>query len=242
MDIGGFGKNSLIDFPETIACIVFTQGCNFFCPYCHNPDLVAGPGIRSAAGNLSEPDNLIEPENIFKFLGKRKGLLQGVVITGGEPCLQKDLAQFCLKIKQMGYKVKLDTNGSFPLVIEQLLKQDLLDFVAMDIKTSIDNYSMVAPKHFDAQKIADSAAIIMKNAPAYEFRTTCSRPFINADILENIGKMISGASQYSLARCSRNVKVLDSNFVKSDNHFYSNGEMENLKKIMDPYVVKTILR
>ncbi len=242
MNIGGFGKNSLIDFPGTIACIVFTRGCNFFCPYCHNPDLVTGPGTRSAAGNLSEPDNLIEPEWIFDFLDKRKGLLQGVVITGGEPCLQKDLPQFCLKIKQMGYKVKLDTNGSFPRVVEHLLKQELLDFVAMDIKTSLENYSLVAPDNFDARKIADSVKIIMNNAPDYEFRTTCSRPFINAEILENIGRMVSGASRYSLAKCSRNVKVLDSNFVKSDNHFYSDGEMENLKKILDPYVVKTILR
>ena len=234
MIIGGFQKNSLIDFPETIACIVFTQGCNFFCPYCHNPDLVAGP--QKGAGSLLDQDM------IFDFLEKRKGLLEGVVITGGEPTLQKDLISFCSTIKQLGYKVKLDSNGSRPRVLEMLLKENLVDFISMDIKTSLDNYFLVVSKKFETDKIQESIHLLMKQAPAYEFRTTCSRPFITPQILEKIGKMVSGASRYILAKCSRNVKVLDSDFIKSDNHFFSDKEMNELKTIIDPYVVTTVVR
>ncbi len=236
MNIGGFAKNSLIDFPQTIACIVFTQGCNFFCPYCHNPDLVAGPQTNSGAGAL------FNEQEIFKFLENRKGLLEGVVITGGEPCLQKDLVSFCEQVKQMGYKIKLDSNGSQPQVIETLLEKGWLDFVSMDIKTSLDRYPLVVSQKFDVQKIRDSIQLVMKHAPAYEFRTTCSRPFIIPSILDDIGKMVSGAQRYILAKCSRNVKVLDSNFLKSDNHFFSDKEMKELKMVIEPYVKTVIVR
>ncbi|MFH2058783.1 MAG: anaerobic ribonucleoside-triphosphate reductase activating protein [Pseudomonadota bacterium] len=234
MIIGGFQKNSLIDFPETIACIVFTQGCNFSCPYCHNPDLVAGP--QKGAGSY------FDQAVIFDFLEKRKGMLEGVVITGGEPTLQKDLISFCSSIKQLGYKVKLDSNGSRPRVLEMLLKENLVDFISMDIKTSLDNYSLVVSENFEADTIQESIGLLMHKAPAYEFRTTCSRPFITPQILEKIGKMVSGASRYVLAKCSRNVKVLDSDFIKSDNHFFSDKEMNELKMIIDPYVVTTMVR
>lgn len=233
MEIGGFSKNSLIDFPETIACIIFTQGCNFFCPYCHNPDLVAGP---------SEAGDLFDESGILDFLSKRKGLLEGVVITGGEPTLQKDLVSFCRTVKNMGYKIKLDSNGSRSEVIQSLIKQGLLDFISMDIKTSLDNYDRVVSKQFNTNKIKKSIDLLMSQAPAYEFRTTCSQPFISEEILEKIGKMVSGAQQYILAKCSRNVKVLDSNFVKSDNHFFSDKEMKGLKSIIEPYVKKVIIR
>ncbi|MFH2090742.1 MAG: anaerobic ribonucleoside-triphosphate reductase activating protein [Pseudomonadota bacterium] len=234
MIIGGFQKNSLIDFPETIACIIFTQGCNFFCPYCHNPDLVAGP--QKGAGSLFDQDK------IFDFLEKRKGLLEGVVITGGEPTLQADLVLFCSIVKQMGYKVKLDSNGSRPKILEKLLQEDLVDFISMDIKTSLDNYALVVSEKFETQKIQDSVRLLMEKAPAYEFRTTCSKPFITPEKLEKIARMVKGASRYVLAKCSRNVKMLDSDFIKSDNHFFSDQEMNELKMIIDPYVGTTVVR
>ena len=236
MIIGGFAKNSLIDFPGTIACIVFTQGCNFFCPYCHNPDLVGGPQAKA------EGTDLFDEQEIFKFLENRKGLLEGVVITGGEPCLQKDLVTFCEQVKQMGYKIKLDSNGSRPQVIEILLKKGLLDFISMDIKTSLDKYTLVVSEKFDVQQIRDSIQVVMSQAPAYEFRTTCSRPFISLQILDDIGKMVAGAPNYILAKCSRNVKMLDSSFVKLDNHFFSDKEMKQLKTIIEPYVKRVIVR
>lgn len=234
MKIGGFQKNSMIDFPGTVSCIVFTQGCNFFCPYCHNSDLVVSPQKRA--------DFLFDEQEIFSFLKQRQGLLDGVVITGGEPCLQKDLAVFCKKLKELGYKVKLDTNGSYPSVLEALFKEKLLDFVSMDIKTSLEQYHLVVSEKFDTKKIEKSIALVMEKAPAYEFRTTCSRPFISEDILDTIGKLVSGASRYVLAKCSRNVKVLDSSFLKPDNHFFSDKEMKELEMIIAPYVGTTILR
>ena len=234
MNIGGFQKNSLIDFPETIACIVFTQGCNFICPYCHNPDLVVGPSKRV--------DHLYDEKKIFKFLEKRRGFLEGVVITGGEPSLQKDLILFCEKIKTLGYKIKLDSNGTRPEILEKLFDENLIDFIAMDIKTSLEKYDLVIPGQFDIKKIEKSISLLMKKAPLYEFRTTCSRPFIDKKIMGNIGEMIEGASKYILQKCSRNVKVIDPEFLKSDNDFFSDSQMFELKEIIDKYVLSSTIR
>ncbi|NOX33545.1 MAG: anaerobic ribonucleoside-triphosphate reductase activating protein [Deltaproteobacteria bacterium] len=234
MNIGGFQKNSLIDFPGTIACIIFTQGCNFVCPYCHNPDLVASP--QKGACDLYDENMILE------FLEKRKNLLEGVVITGGEPTLQKDLAVFCRKVKSMGYKLKLDTNGTRPRVLEKLFKERLVDFISMDIKTGLDNYSLVVPGEFNFKKIFQSARLLMEKAPAYEFRTTCTRPFVSKKIMKDIGEMIAGAKRYILQKCSRNVKVLDPEFLKADNNFFSDKEMLELKRTIDKYVGESVVR
>ena len=234
MDIGGFQKNSLIDFPGTISCIVFTQGCNFTCPYCHNPNLVTGP--QKGTGQVYAEDK------IFKFLEKRKGLLEGVVITGGEPTLQDDLFSFCQKIKGMGYQLKLDTNGTRPRVLAELLKNKLLDFISMDIKTSLENYSLVRPGKFDTLKILESIRILMDKAPAFEFRTTCSRPFVSKKIMADIGKMIAGAPRYILQKCSRDVNVLEPDFLKINNNFFTDKEIIDLKKTIDGYVATSIVR
>jgi pyruvate formate lyase activating enzyme len=132
MNIGGYIKSSLIDFPGTISCVVFTQGCNFHCPYCHNPDLV--PMNRGK-------NELISSDSVFSFLERRKGLLDGVVVSGGEPTLQKGLVDFLRRVKAMGFRVKLDTNGSRPQVLRVLFAENLVDYVAMDIKTSPDRYA-----------------------------------------------------------------------------------------------------
>lgn len=234
MDIGGFQKNSLIDFPKTIACIVFTQGCNFICPYCHNPDLVAGS--PKGAGTLYDENKILE------FLEKRKPFLDGVVITGGEPTLQKDLIRFCRKVRAMGYKLKLDSNGTRPGVLARMFEEGLVDFISMDIKTRLDNYPLVAPGKFDTRKILESICLLMEKAPAYEFRTTCSKPFVNTDIMKEIGEMVQGASTYILQKCSRNVLVLDPKFLDAENIFFSDEEMLELKKAVDPYVGTCIVR
>lgn len=234
MHIGGFQKNSLIDFPETIACIIFTQGCNFICPYCHNPDLVVSPQKRA--------DNLFDEAKILDFLDQRKDLMEGVVITGGEPTLQKDLTAFCSKIKQMGYRVKLDTNGTRPKILEYLLDHQLIDFVSMDIKTIPDHYHGVVSEKFDTRKIETSIGLLISSPVEYEFRTTCTKPFITEEIMDEIGKLIKGARSYILQKCSRNIKALDLEFLKADHHFFSDEKMEQLKHIISPYVKAVVVR
>jgi len=232
MNIGGFQKNTLIDFPETMACIVFTQGCNFICPYCHNPDLVP-TSLQKGCRNEN---------TIFEFLKARKGFLKGVVITGGEPTLQKDLIDFCAKVKNLGYKIKLDSNGTRPEILASLFNDKLINYISMDIKTSPENYNLVIPGKFDAKKILTSIEILMEKAPDYEFRTTCARPFVSKEIIKSIGEIIDGAKKYILQKCSRDVKVLDQKFLKSDDNFFSNQHMLELKTIIDKYVVSSIIR
>ena len=234
MILGGLQKNSLIDFPGTVACVVFTSGCNFCCPYCHNPDL--------ARGKPSHHAPVITEADVFDFLEKRKGMLDGVVITGGEPSLQMDLEGFCFKIKNMGYKIKLDTNGSNPGVLARLLRRQLLDFVAMDIKTSLDRYDGLVRGNFQADAIMESVKLIMDTAPAHEFRTTCVRPFIDETIMADIGGMIKGASHYVLQHCSRNVSVLNPSFFELADRFFQEQEMVALHKAVEPHVVKCSIR
>ncbi|MGD9687232.1 MAG: anaerobic ribonucleoside-triphosphate reductase activating protein [Desulfobacter sp.] len=248
MDIGGFQKNSLIDFPGTIACVLFTRGCNFTCPYCHNPELAArtaGPCGSGSSGlnqlNLNRSESA-DQKKIFEFLDKRKGMIEGIVITGGEPTLQADLTDFIQTVRQMGYKVKLDTNGTAPRIIDALFDLGLLDYLAMDIKTDIDHYPMVMknPGHLD--RVMESISLIMAKAPAYEFRTTCAKPFVTPDIMKNIGRMIRGAASYVLQPCSRKVDLLDPNFAAVDDHFLNADDMAALKSAVLPFVENTKIR
>jgi pyruvate formate lyase activating enzyme len=233
MNIGGFQKNSLIDFPGQIAAVVFTPGCNFVCPYCHNPDLAAG-NIADAAWDTDE---------VMAFLHKRRGMLQGVAITGGEPTLQKDLGEFCTRIKEMGYKIKLDSNGTRPEILADLFDRNLVDYLAMDIKTDLAHYPMIMKgKEGNTEAIQESIGLIMDRAPAYEFRTTCARPYITRDIMPRIGEMISGADLYVLQACSRNVDVLDSDFLKEDTHFFTDEEMAELNSLAAPFVKEVRIR
>jgi len=251
MYIGGFQKNSLIDFPGTIACVVFTRGCNFTCPYCHNPDLAAGSvvpagGRSSGAPGLNQldlsPCDAPDQEEIFAFLEKRKGMIEGVAVTGGEPTLQPDLTDFLQMVRQMGYKIKLDTNGTAPRILDALFDQGLVDYLAMDIKTDTDHYPMVMknPGHLD--RVMESISLIMKKAPAYEFRTTCAKPFLTPAIMKNIGKMIRGAASYVLQPCSRNMDMLDPDFAAVDDHFLNVDDMEALKTAILPFVRNTRIR
>ena len=212
MKIGGFQKNSMIDFPGIISSVIFTAGCNFVCPYCHNPDLIP-----------EKPPKAITPvdeDQVFAFLKKRYGLIDGVVITGGEPTLQPDLEQIITRIKELGFKVKLDTNGSDPAMVKNLLEKELLDFIAMDIKSSLAGYCLAAGKRFDAKTVQESISIIMAKAPAYEFRTTCVKPLLDREKMDEIGAMIKGAENYILQPCSRNVAMLNPLFFKERDRFF----------------------
>ncbi len=240
MHIGGFQKNSLIDFPGQIACVVFTPGCNFTCPYCHNPDLAAGPAVPQKGTGAGSP--VYTEEEIFAFLEKRRGLIQGVAITGGEPTLQKDLVTFITRVREMGFKIKLDSNGTRPKTLEALFDQGLVDYLAMDIKTDLAHYPLVLKNKADLDKIRESIGLIMKKAPAYEFRTTCVRPFITRDIMAGIAREIQGAAKYVLQNCSQNVDILDPEFLKDETHFFTEKEMTELRAVIAPFVQEVRIR
>lgn len=248
MQLGGFQKNTLIDFPGHIACLVFTKGCNFKCPYCHNPELLTVP-TDSAMSHMPggfvpgvPSSSTIEAHELFAFLEKRRGLLDGVAITGGEPTLQKKLGDFCFKLKNMGFDVKLDTNGSCPGVIENLLDRGLVDYVAMDIKSNLDGYGQLAGKNMDFSMIFRSMEIIMNRAPDYEFRTTCVRPFVDKSVMADIGKMIQGASLYVLQQCSRGGKMLNPGFFNGTEPWFSDEELLVFRDICNAYVDKCTVR
>lgn len=182
MKIGGLIKFSMIDFPGKVAAILFTRGCNLRCAYCHNPELLEY--------NAAQPDAISEAE-LEDFLEKRKGRLDGIVITGGEPTLQSDLASFCAKLKKMGYQVKLDTNGTNPQVVEDLLKQNLVDFIAMDIKAPFEKYEAVCQRPVDTEKIKQTMAIIAKYNLPHQYRTTYYKTVLNDDDIAKIQTLVN---------------------------------------------------
>ena len=188
MKIQGLQKMTLLDYPGRVACTVFLGGCDFRCPFCHNFELVVGP----------MPEAMSEDE-FFAFLDKRQGLLDGVAITGGEPCLRSDLPEFAARIREAGFSVKLDTNGYHPAMLRRLVEEGLVDYVAMDIKNSPDKYARTAGlQEVDLERISESIALLMDGPIPYEFRTTVVRELHEARDFEEIGKWITGARQYFL--------------------------------------------
>lgn len=194
MTIGGFLKTSLVDYPNKLAAVVFTQGCNFRCPYCHNRQLWS-----MSKGNYSI-------EEIVDYCKKNQNLLDGIVITGGEPTLQPDLEEFLREIKNISLAIKLDTNGSAPQHLEKLLAADLLDYVAMDLKTALeeDAYSRAAGIRFDRemlQSLVRSIAVLRASGVEHEFRTTMCRKYVTKEHVQSICAFLGSASLYYLQRC-----------------------------------------
>lgn len=189
MRIYGLQKMTLLDYPGHVACTVFTAGCNFRCPFCHNASLVTGV--------MDNPP--YTEQDIFDFLTKRKGLLDGVAITGGEPMVQPDIAEFIRKIKDMGYLVKLDTNGSFPEKLKAVIDAGIVDYVAMDIKNCKEKYAATAGTgEQTVPNIEKSIKLLLENKVDYEFRTTVAAELHTAEDIENAARMISGAKRYFL--------------------------------------------
>jgi len=188
MQIHGLQKMTLLDYPGKVACTVFFDGCNFRCPFCHNSELL-GVGFPP----------LMNDGELLAFLEKRKGILDGVCITGGEPLMQKELPQLLEKIKELGYPVKLDTNGSFPDILEDLIHRGLVDYVAMDIKNSPRRYATtVGKEQYDLSKVEKSIALLLQGKVDYEFRTTVVAQFHDEDSFHDIGRWIQGAKRYFL--------------------------------------------
>ena len=230
MVFGGLQKNSLIDYPGKISCVLFVSGCNFDCPYCHNPEL--------ARGNY--PEDITE-EYFYNFLEKRKSFLEGVVISGGEPTLCKNLFSLCERIKQSGYPVKLDTNGSRPQTIQKLLDADLIDYIAMDIKTDPWHYSPLIRKECNPDHIRSSIQIIMQSSIPYEFKTTCLKPFVDENIIERIAKLINNAMLYVLQQF-HDTGVLHPEFFQNTARRFDDDELLRLQSIAEPWVKKCIVR
>ncbi len=223
MRFAGFIKNSFVDYPENIAAVVFTFGCNFNCWYCHNHQLIEG----DAKETISE-------DEVLKFLQSRQGMLDSLVISGGEPTLHADIKPFIEKVKALGYKVKLDTNGTNPKFLQQLLSEKLIDFVAMDIKTDLKKYKEIIERDFDIEDIKKSINIIMNSGIDYEFRTTFS-PDITVQDIEEIAKTIAGAKSYAIQKYN----PVDDKIIKIP---HSKNTFLEAKNIAQKYVKNCFLR
>jgi len=231
MVFGGLQKNSFIDYPGKISCVLFTRGCNFDCPYCHNPELVTG-------GPACET---LPPERVYDFLEQRRGFLEGVVISGGEPTLQKDLADACAKIKRLGYPVKIDTNGSHPEVIRTLVERHLVDYIAMDVKTDPAGYAPLITRHSDPDLILASIRLIMSSGLPHEFRTTCIKPIVDEHTIDTIARIIAGARLYALQNF-QTADVLHPEFFTGNDCIYGDADLKRFREVAAPHVVECIIR
>ena len=220
MRIGGLLKFSLIDYPGKVAAVVFTAGCNYRCPFCHNPELV-----------LPELFNTpISTDDILAFLEKRKDQLQGVVVTGGEPTIHNDLPDFLFRIKSLGYFVKLDTNGSRPDVLSVVINRKLVDFIAMDIKSSPESYCKATGVAVDITVVKGSINLIRESGCEYQFRTTLFKKVVSENDLLDIMAFIGDVKEYRLQKGSLKEKVLDYKYF-ADEGDYSQEEFERMRKI-----------
>ena len=230
MIIKGLQKITLLDFPGKVACTVFTAGCNFRCPFCHNASLVTH----------TETAKTIPEEEIFSYLAHRRGILDGVGITGGEPLLQKDLAEFCRKIHDLGLLVKLDTNGSFPDRLRDLIDQGLVDYVSMDIKNCKEAYAETCGLHDmseELQKIEESIRLIMSSGIPYEFRTTVVRELHSKERIAQLAKEIAGAERFFLQTFTDSGDLIGEGLSA-----YSAEEMKELLSLIKPDLPSAELR
>lgn len=198
MIISGFQKLTLLDYPNKLASIVFTQGCNFKCAYCQNSDLL---GIKT--------EGIISEKEIFDYLEKRKKVLDGVVITGGEPTIQPNLTLFIQRVKDLGLKVKLDTNGSNPEIIKKLLKDDLVDYIAMDIKTDFDKYEDIIKINWNMETIKKSIKLIKESTIEHEFRTTINKNDHTLKDLKRICEYLGPDENYYIQNFEQSDYVID---------------------------------
>lgn len=220
MIIQGLQKLTVLDFPGQVACIVFTAGCSFRCPFCHNATLVKGEG------------DVVTEDEVLSFLKKRQGILDGVVITGGEPTIQKDLKEFILKVKALGYKVKLDTNGYHPDALKELLDGNLLDYVAMDVKNSKEKYSCTTGiQNVDISRIERSIEMLKIGNVPYEFRTTVMEETHAIQDIVEIGKWLQGAKKHYIQSFKDSGDILAGSFTPP-----SDEKMGEFKQIL----IKTI--
>jgi pyruvate formate lyase activating enzyme len=229
MKLGGWQRLSLIDYPERLSAVLFTQGCNFRCPYCHNPELV-------------DPKRFQEPlaqEDVLSFLRTREGKLDAVCITGGEPTIQPALVEFMEEIKEMPYLIKLDTNGSHPEVLARLVGKRLIDYMAMDVKGPLPKYGQISKSSIDTKRIKESIQLIIDSGIDHEFRTTVVKSILTKTDFKKIGTLIKGAQRYVLQKFVPS-KTLDRRFMKEAT--YSDKDFEGLRGKLEDYVQEAVVR
>ncbi|TFE71078.1 anaerobic ribonucleoside-triphosphate reductase activating protein [Methylacidiphilum caldifontis] len=230
MKIGGIEPFSLIDFPGIPAAVIFTQGCDFRCPYCYVPQLVVPESYGS----------LLAEDQVLNFLESRKGKIEGVVITGGEPTLQQDLLPFIMLIKKMGFLVKLDTNGSHPEITESLIREQLIDYVAMDFKAPVEKYREITKSLIDKEIIARSIALLIHSNIEYEFRTTVVKEDITFEDFKRMVDQINGAKKYVLQKFIPKAPLVDPSYEKK--HPLDLEEIEKWKNYTLSRIKKVIVR
>lgn len=221
MNIQGFNKLTLLDYPGYVACTLFTGGCDLRCPFCHNSQLVLHP--------LFSP---IDNEEIFAFLKKRQGTLDGVAVSGGEPLIQPDIEDFLARVRELGYKIKLDTNGTHPDRLAGIISRGLCDYVAMDIKNSPAGYPRtVGIPAFDISPVRDSVALLLSDVVDYEFRTTAVREFHTSQSFLELAGFIRGAKRYYIQN------FVDSGaLIQSGLHGFDEDEMQCFVSVVTPFV------
>ena len=223
MNISGIQKLTLLDYPGKVACTLFTAGCNFRCPFCHNAGLVLPDRLEEAS---------ISEDEVMSFLKKRAGMLDGVAITGGEPLLHTDMPEFSEKIKNLGYKIKLDTNGSNPKLLKEIVNAGLVDRVAMDIKNAPTEYNKTAGCSVDMEKIEESKGFLLTGTCDYEFRTTVVKGIHTKESIVAAAKWISGAKEYYLQQFKDSGNLIAPDAFEP----FDENEMHELADAVRPFV------
>jgi len=228
MKIGGLQKTSLLDYPDTLSMIIWTAGCNFRCPFCYNKQLVLGK------------TEIISEETILSFLEKRRDVLEGLSISGGEPLLQEDIVDFTEKVKKLNYLIKIDTNGAFPEKLEELIDKKLVDYVSMDVKAPKEKYNQLAGVKTDLSKIEQSIDLIKNEAPDYEFKTTVVPGMLNKKNIVEIAKWLEGSKQYYIQQFKSDSPLVSSKL--NDVVPYSKEKLSDMLHDIKPFFNNCSLR
>ena len=229
MIIGGLEKLSILDYPDHLAAIIFTQGCNFRCHFCYNPKLVLSREGEDEKYKKEKGFSPLSTEDLFLFLRKRFGRLDGVVITGGEPTLHPDLPFFISEIKKMGYDVKLDTNGTNPKMLKGLIASKLIDYIAMDLKAPFDKYEETVSAQVICDDLEKSVKMIIRSGLPHEFRTTVVPGLLEKEDFKVMGEIIKGADNWYLQKFKSDTDLVDSNYRGKKS--YSDIEMNKFAEI-----------
>jgi pyruvate formate lyase activating enzyme len=221
MNILGFVKTSLVDYPGNIVSTMFLGGCNFKCPFCHNPELAGNKGMK------------LDKEKIFSYLKKRKGLIDGVCVSGGEPTLYLELPKLLKEIKDLGLLVKVDTNGSNPEMVKKIIDEKLVDYIAMDIKSSFENYDKASGVDVDLNNIQESINILKNSEIDYEFRTTMVPSFVKMEDFESVCKSLEGANKFFIQQFDPKNNLINNQLKKE--RLYPPSDMEDFLTLAKPY-------